>query len=60
MILLNNLKLSLDTDFGNLKSEVEKIIKIKTDNVYLYRKSVDARRKDDVHFCCSVFVECKN
>lgn len=60
MILINNLKLSLDTDFDNLKSEVEKLLGIKTQNVKLYRKSVDARRRDNVHFCCSVLVECKN
>ncbi len=60
MILINNVKLSLDTDFDNLKNEVEKVIKFKTENVYLYRKSVDARRKDDLHFCCSVLVETKN
>ena len=60
MILINNLKLPLDTDFENLKPQVEKIIKFKTQNVYLYRKSVDARRKNDVHFCCSVLVETKN
>lgn len=60
MILINNLKLSLDTDFENLKPTVEKIINFKTDNIYLYRKSVDARRKDNVHFCCSVLVETKN
>ncbi len=60
MILINNVKLPLDADFGYLKSEVEKVIKFKTDNVYLYRKSVDARRNDNVHFCCSVLVESKN
>ncbi len=60
MILINNLKLPLDTNFENLKSVVEGIIKFKTENVYLYRKSVDARRKDNVHFCCSVLVEAKN
>ncbi|MBQ4119850.1 MAG: hypothetical protein IJD45_05620 [Clostridia bacterium] len=60
MILVNNLKLSLDTDFNSLKSTVEKLLGAKTDNVYLYRKSVDARKKDNVHFCCSVLVESKN
>ncbi len=60
MILINNVKLSLDTDFDNLKLEVEKIIKFKTDNVYLYRKSVDARNRENIHFCCSVLVEAKN
>ncbi len=60
MILINNVKLPLDTDFNNLKPQVEKIIKFKTQNVHLYRKSVDARKKDNVHFCCSVLVETKN
>ncbi len=60
MILINNLKLPLDTDFDNLKPTVEKLISQKTDNVHLYKKSVDARKKDNVHFCCSVLVEAKN
>lgn len=60
MLIINNVKLPLDTDFDNLKSAVEKNINFKTNNVYLYRKSVDARRKDNVHFCCSVLVEAKN
>ncbi len=60
MILINNLKLPLETDFSNLKPAVEKLITFKTDNVYLYKKSVDARRRDNVHFCCSVLVETKN
>ncbi len=60
MLIINNVKLPLDTDFSNLKSAVEKIIKSKTENVYLYKKSVDARRKNDVHFCCSVLVSAKD
>ena len=60
MLLINNLKLSLDTDFSNLKPLVEKLLKCKLTSVKLHRKSVDARRKNDVHFCCSVLVECEN
>ena len=60
MILLNNLKLPLDTDFDNLKGTVESILIIKTNAVSLYKKSVDARRKTDVHFCCSVLIDTKN
>ena len=60
MILLNNLKLPLDTDFGDLKSVVENMLKIKANAVTLYKKSVDARRKNDVHFCCSVLIDTKN
>lgn len=56
MLIINNLKLPLDTDFDNLKPSVEKLLKCKLNEVKLYRKSVDARRKNDVHFCCSVLV----
>ena len=60
MILINNINLALNTDFGNLKPIVSKEIKIGVDKIIsakLYRKSVDARRKDNVHFCCSVLAE---
>ncbi len=60
MILINNLKFPLDTDFENLKTVVEKQLNIKTKNVSLYKKSVDARRKSQVHFCCSVLIEVSN
>ena len=60
MILINNVKLSLDTDFQNLKTEVEKVLNIKAEKVSLFKKSVDARRKENVHFCCSVLVETNN
>ena len=60
MILLNNLKMPLDTDFDNLKEIIEKLLKIKTNSVSLYRKSVDARYKGDVHFCLSVLIDMDN
>ena len=60
MILINNVNVSLDTDFNNLKPIVAKNLKICEDSIIsvsLYRKSVDARKKDDVHFCCSFLVD---
>ena len=60
MILINNLKLSLDTDFSNLSPVIANSLKIPQRNVIkssLYKKSVDARHKDNVHFCCSVLAE---
>ena len=60
MLLINNLNLPLDTDFQNLKPSLEKTLKCKLKEVKLYRKSVDARRKQDVHFCCSVLVSNDN
>lgn len=60
MILLNNINLPLKTDFSNLKPIAAK--ELKTDIQYirsaeLYRKSVDARKRDNIHFCCSILVE---
>ncbi len=63
MILINNIKLSLDTNFNNLISLVAHLLKTDESSIIsatLYRKSVDARRNNDVHFCGSVLVEAKN
>jgi len=62
MILLNNLKLPLNTDFDNLLPFAARYLKLNTNDIKsaeLYRKSVDARHKNDVHFCCSLLVELK-
>ena len=63
MILINNINLKLDTDFNNLKPIIAKELKTDISNiisVILYRKSVDARKRNDIHFCCSVLVEAKS
>ncbi len=63
MIQINNVFLKLDTDFTNLKPYIAKELRIcenKLKSVRLYRKSVDARKKDNIKFCCSVIVECEN
>lgn len=62
MMLINNLNLPLDTDFTNLKPIIAKKLSVEPSKIVfakLYRKSVDARRKSDVHFCCSVLVSLK-
>ncbi|MBE6750141.1 MAG: hypothetical protein E7560_03145 [Ruminococcaceae bacterium] len=63
MIIVNNVSLPLETDFSNLKPIIAKTLKTNADNiseVKLYRKSVDARKKENVHFCCSVLVDLKS
>ena len=60
MLLINNVKLSLDTDFSKLPPILARQLKISEQNiksVSLYKKSVDARKKDNVHFCCSFVFE---
>ncbi len=62
MILINNLLLPLDTDFSDLKPIVAKELKTDVKNIksaVLYKKSVDARHKSNIVFCCSVKTELK-
>ncbi len=63
MIIINNIKLPLDTDFGDMRAITAKYLRVSTDDVIsavLYKKSVDARKSDDVHFCVSVVADVKN
>ena len=61
MFILNNLHLPLETNFGDIPAVVAKALKCKKQEIVraeLHRKSVDARKKDKVHFCCSVVFDC--
>ena len=60
MLLINNVNLPLETDFKNIKSVMEGYLKTPLKSARLYKKSVDARKKQDMHFCCSVLVELNN
>lgn len=60
MIRINEIKLSLDEDEMLLKDKAAKILKINKKyitNLTIYKKNVDARKKDDVHFTYSVDAE---
>lgn len=59
MLLVNNVNVPLDTDFSDLISIAAKELRIPYLNIKsasLYRKSIDARRKSNVHFCVSLLV----
>ncbi len=63
MILLKNINLALDTDFSNIKPIVAAALKTDISNIKnarLYKKSVDARDKTKIVFCCSFLVEANN
>ena len=60
MIRINEIKLSLDDSESLLKPKAAKVLKINEKyikSLSIFKKSVDARRKDDVHFTYSVDVE---
>ena len=60
MLIINNVNLPLETEFEHLKSVMEGYLKTPLKSAKLYKKSVDARKKNDVHFCCTVLVETGN
>lgn len=60
MIRINEIRLSLDEEETLLKAKAAKILKINEKyikSLSIYKKSVDARKKDDIHFSYSVDVE---
>ncbi len=56
MLILKNVYLPLDTDFGSLNAVMSKLLKTNIEKAELYRRSVDSRDKSNVRFCCSVLV----
>lgn len=62
MIRINNIKVPLDFDFSDLKKFCSEKFNIPEKNIYsvrLAKKSVDARRKSDVHFIISLDISTK-
>lgn len=62
MIRVGGIRVSLDTDLGDLARICEKKLKINRNSlvsVRLAKKSVDARKKSDVHFLISLDIEAK-
>ncbi len=61
MLLINNLKLSLDEDVSSLKEKISRRYHIPLKDIFsfrLHRRSLDARK--DLHYICSVLIEVKN
>ncbi|QEY34535.1 hypothetical protein FL966_05435 [Caproiciproducens galactitolivorans] len=61
MIRISEIHLKLDGSEEDLKKQAAARLKVapeKIKSLKLYKKSIDARRKDDVHFICTVEVDC--
>ena len=56
--LLKNVFLPLDTDFSDLTEAVGRLVGAKAvKSAVLYKKSIDARKKEAICFCCSIVVD---
>ena len=56
MIRINEIRLSLDEDESELTRKAAKALRINQKyikSLTIYKKSVDARKKDDIHFSYS-------
>ncbi len=60
MLLIKNINLSIDTDFSNLGPTAARILHLKEENIIsskLYRRSLDARHRNKIVYCCSILVQ---
>lgn len=61
MIIVRNLKIPLNADFGDLRSVLEKKLGVRftpDTRIRLYKKAADARKKSDICFNCAFTIEC--
>lgn len=59
MIRLNNLRFELDYTENDIRKKVSSVLRAEDKaikSINLFRRSIDARKKDDIHFLCSVDV----
>ena len=60
MILLSNRRINIDCSFSNLKPIAAKALKTDINNiekVYLKKRSLDCRKKQDIHYVCSLVIK---
>ena len=62
MIRISQIKMPLDASNDFLKNKAAKLLKIKSEDILkleLKRKSIDARKKNDINFICTIDVTIK-
>ncbi len=61
MLIINNINVPLDTDFSDAVAILSRHTKLKgIVSATLYKKSVDARHKNNIVFCCSFLAKVKD
>jgi hypothetical protein len=60
MLRISNIKLSIDENEQDLENKVQKLVGQKIKSFRIAKKSIDARKKSDVHFVYAVDIETAN
>lgn len=63
MLIINQLKVSINNDTYDLTNAISKKLRINIDNIINYKtikRSIDARKKNDIYFVYRIYVEIKN
>ncbi len=60
MIKIDGIKMGLDYSFQSLNDKIKKYTGETPKEYFIYKKAIDARRKDDIHFVFSVVVKSDN
>lgn len=63
MIRINQIKIGIDKKESDLMDQISKVLRVKKEEIKKYsilRKSIDARKKNDLQYIYSVLVEIKN
>ncbi len=62
MLLVNNIKMHLGSNLDNATAAIAKQLRIPTEQILsakLYRRSIDCRKKNNIHYTCSYLIEVK-
>ncbi len=60
MIKIDGIKLSLDSSEDEAYKKTVKLLGVRPDKFYVYKKAVDARKKSDIHYVYSVVASVEN
>ncbi len=60
MLKIINFRACIDDDESTIKNRLEKKLNCKIEKIEILRKSIDARKKNDVHFTLTIGFSCKN
>lgn len=63
MLIINNVKVPITADFLDIKTTLAKAVGVDIQSIksaQLYRRSLDARKRDNIFYCCTFLVDLTN